>query len=82
MSKAILVLENMPKCCWECPIGHNEAHAYEIGTQCFWGWAIDKETETIPKWCPLKEVPEKKLFEDDWAGGYNACIDEILGGGE
>lgn len=43
----------------------------------------------VPKWCPLKPMPEKekgKIFTDDYTEcmvkGYNACIDEILGGKE
>lgn len=47
----------------------------------------------ISRHCPLREIPEKKeilkseqyLFGSlglAFADGYNACIDEILGGGE
>ena len=46
-----------------------------------------------PNWCPLKEVPEKTVtmelsvahsesVEMGYREGYNACIDEILGGNE
>ena len=42
-----------------------------------------------PTWCPLREVPQKQdvQMEDSvfvfYHGiGYNACIDEILGGAE
>ena len=46
-------------------------------------------------WCPLKEVPEKKVLtpyrghgvvgiselqQNSYQRGYNSCIDEILGG--
>ena len=75
MSKAILVFE-MPHSCVDCPC------------RCFFTNVCNlkhkdcKYNAKRPKWCPLREVPEKKLFEDDWSGGYNKCIDEILGGTE
>ena len=85
MSKAILVLENMPKCCDECPL-------YNIDYKVGWCKGIYKRTGVTDvhsekaNWCPLKEVPQKKLCEtgDTYHSlviktGYNACIDEILG---
>lgn len=48
--------------------------------------ALDGEAESIPDWCPLKLLPEKDTknhfpdeFEDGYAIGWNACIDEITG---
>lgn len=46
-----------------------------------------------PDWCPLKAVPKKRDLKDIenhagtgtdyvWSEGYNACIDEVLGGNE
>lgn len=47
---------------------------------------LDGEAESIPDWCPLKLLPEKDTknhfpdeFEDGYAIGWNACIDEITG---
>lgn len=80
MSKAILVLNEMPTSCKECQfasvfidpdftcLANNKR--ITIG--------IDKK----PDWCPLVELPEKL---DEWYGddtdayerGYNACLDEI-----
>lgn len=41
----------------------------------------------VSEWCPIKPMPEKRtinyLMDDvdmDAAGGWNDCIDEILGG--
>lgn len=40
--------------------------------------------ESKPDWCPLRELPEKKEYDglmeydDIYADGYNACIDELL----
>ena len=44
-------------------------------------------TNTKPDWCPLNPAPEHELLwhddeSDDWARGYNACLDEILGGSD
>ena len=88
--KAILVLNEMPKNCLECPLGKNISIAIETCIQCPLGkCAIDTETEIRPDWCPLKEAPQKqptemKTINDDinklvFNEGYNACIDEILG---
>lgn len=41
---------------------------------------------SIPRWCPLKDVPEKKVIRNNGflvevfgaEIGWNACIDEIL----
>ena len=34
---------------------------------------------TRPNWCPLKPMPCKSVWNNDYSDGYNACIDEILG---
>lgn len=61
MSKAILVLDEMPKNCLECPLGKNMSIAIEVCIKCPLGkCATDEETETIPKWCPLKEITKEK----------------------
>ena len=84
MSKAILVMD-MPSSCNECELkvlpnpysfmicGKTKEHI-ERGSQ-------------RPTWCPLREVPPRAYhpnFCDNgrFDAGYNACIDEILGGGE
>lgn len=83
--KAILVLNEMPKSCYACPLTYID---YDYGantTRC----VIDKDT--IPrdgKWdeCPLKKLPEIKYINlndkhDDliFQMGWNACLDEIMG---
>lgn len=88
--KAILVLDEMPSSCLECPIGKNMSIPLETCIQCPLGkCAIDAETEVRQDWCPLKPMPEKmqvcgKYPQPDgivpsYKIGYNACIDEILG---
>lgn len=37
-----------------------------------------------PDWCPLTELPEKKLLHTqhmDYVEGFNDCLDTILSGG-
>jgi hypothetical protein len=82
MAKAMLIMD-MPSSCNECELkvlpnpwsfmicGKTKKHI-ERGNQ-------------RPTWCPLREAPQKmeKYHKyDAIALGYNACIDEILGGGE
>lgn len=84
MSKCILLMDT-PESCWGCDL--------ENGHHCAWGmrYIENEEFETVPDWCPLKYVPEKKnvrnfcLGEKDfeqkgYQRGYNACIDEVLKG--
>lgn len=88
MSKAILVMD-MPKSCGDCCFS---AQRYNFCTLLRKS-EINYSHRT--DWCPLKEVPEKKEVLNpskrcetwemnctEYERGYNACIDEILGGGE
>ena len=81
MAKAMLIMD-MPSNCLECPclneLDECEAMKYEdVG-----------DIGRKPTWCPLREVPQKKDTKYNptrnpyITQGYNACIDEILGGGE
>lgn len=67
------------KCFWTCGKGYNSKRGGYVWNR------IDMESKTRPEWCPLKEVPEKKLSYttssdhlNGFASGYNACIEEIL----
>lgn len=81
--KAVLVIDKMPAECDECPM-------YDFG----WGeycMATGKSVKSEGKepWCPLKEMPEKRILpswqvnntnygEEPWfSDGWNACIEEI-----
>ncbi len=81
MKKAILVMD-MPENCVGCPLSaesSDEYIQYCTGTD-------DKIDDFFyskrkPDWCPLKELPERKDDDADYALydlGWNACIDEIL----
>ena len=86
MSKAILVMDEMPKNCLKCPIGKNISIPLETCIQCPIGkCVIDEEVMIRPDWCPLKPMPSKKDKPTKsesvacFNSGYNSCIDEILG---
>lgn len=95
MSKAILLLDEMPVRCIDCPCMYVVKNSH-ISEYC--KAIIDKgfypKIENIcerPKWCPLKPIPEKREVKTDFIGvgdydfddiynaGFNSCIDEILG---
>lgn len=88
MSKSILVIDT-PESCWGCDL--------ENGHYCGKGgrYIGEEEFETIPGWCPIRDLPEKKekiefqgngcfgineAMEHNFNMGFNACIDEILKG--
>ena len=81
MTKAILVLNEMPKTCWDCQLD------YDCGNGCMGigdGEDYVKQSgKKRPDKCPLKPMPEKELSftKDGWFMGWNYCIDEILGKG-
>lgn len=86
MSKAILVLE-MPKNCYQCPYCECKDNYCVL---C--GESMETQGER-QSWCPLKEMPKKKVpvfnpndcdMEEEIKiiheiEGYNRCLDEILG---
>lgn len=86
MSKAILILDEMPHNCKECDIMFKGDYS---------DWCPSKNartdvydyiiTNTKPDWCPLKELPEKhnniRTWDEYYNGydiGWNNCIDTIL----
>lgn len=87
VSKSVLVIDT-PERCIDCEIGQNHSNILETCVSCpvAGKWAIDKEAESIPDWCPLKPLPEKNTAENDMTDyqcglvdGRNQCIDEITG---
>lgn len=69
MSKAILILDEMPESCNECPLKVLDADLYYTTYACK---NVNCETDDILKttkyemYCPLKPMPEKKHNN----GGY------------
>lgn len=87
--KAILVIE-MPSSCLDCPCYFSN-DGYCICQEAGKLLANEDVDNERPTWCPLKKVPKKKelmtkpklpTHEFDVRLGYNACIDELLGGAE
>ena len=91
MAKAILVMD-MPSSCFNCQlcVASRESSTGQLCWKC-----MVYPTFMIPKrkvgvrqgFCPLHEIPKQKVewYDDErsnYEQGYNACIDEILGGGE
>lgn len=82
MAKAMLIMDEMPTICSECKLCGFDGVCHAVHEFC--QYRFDKKQE----WCPLREVPQKKDTKYNPARnpyiteGYNACIDEILGGGE
>ena len=96
MPKVMLIMD-MPSSCLDCPCSKfNPNIKTECRWQCEAnGMELSEINLDIerPILCPLRECPTKKdEFEMDIIHhesldlgkriGYNACIDEILGGGE
>lgn len=84
MSKSILVID-MPSRCGECPI-HASIQLHAWAERKYWCPAAnnkDVDRDKKQDWCPLKPMPEKQLLwhddeRDNWAIGYNDCIEDIL----
>ena len=88
MSKSVLVIDT-PENCISCSISRDCSNILETCTFCpiTGKCVLDKEAESIPDWCPLKPLPERKEYiapidnvesqKDIIAVGWNACIDAI-----
>ncbi len=81
MSKSILVIDT-PRDCSKCDL----KDGYFCGKTKRW---IDEDDFPKPDWCPLRDLPEKKEenkyhnnYERGIVDGFNACINELLEGGE
>ena len=90
MSKAILVMDNMPDKCGECECSYCDYDDPHLNLIC----AVVGDNVSgsdKPDWCPLREMPEKlplqgdvsdlqKILEEMRRASWNACIDAIGGG--
>lgn len=78
MSKSILVVDTPENCC-----GCDLEYGHYCGKEK--RYIDEEEFETIPDWCPLRDLPGKANHPDycdngRYDKGWNACIDEILKG--
>ena len=80
MKKAVLVID-MPERCGLCSVCFSfQLHAF--ANREYFCTMEHKSVEPCgkPNWCPLKPMPEKvEVFVDEWADGYNTCLENILG---
>ena len=90
MSKAILVMDNMPDKCGECECSYCDYDDPHLNLIC----AVVGDNVSgsdKPDWCPLRKMPEKlplrgdvsdlqKMLEEMRRASWNACIDAIGGG--
>lgn len=86
MTKAVLVMDEMPEDCTMCKFWNSkDDECYATGVE---ELSLNSE-EAKPDWCPLRELPEKKeelsVEEYEFGGlgkafvsGWNAYLDEIL----
>ena len=84
MSKSLLII-NTPESCNKCPLFHGFYTDMTCGAN---NRTIDYPypKDFKQSWCPLIAAPKKNHdgFLNEWEkgykAGYNACINEILGG--
>ena len=86
MSKAVLVMDEMPEDCTMCKFWNSkDDECYATGVE---ELSLNSE-EAKPDWCQLRELPEREeelpveKYEFGGLGkaftsGWNACLDEIL----
>lgn len=85
--KAVLVIDNYPSECIECPFSKVYASNHLAETHCiltaktFWNGVNERAKD-----CPLKPMPKRMsngldedVFEQGYLSGWNACIDKIEG---
>lgn len=81
MDTAILVID-MPDCCYECfAFDDSGDHPMCLVTEEYRGYKFRAREQKMDK-CPLREIPNRMIClddRDDYADGYNDCLDEILG---
>ena len=88
MAKAVLVMD-MPECCADCACSYFERDSKELNLIC---GATGEDANNVgkPDWCPLRELPEKKVADErlaispltegrlnEFEKGWNACRDVI-----
>ena len=88
-------VESLPRSCFYCDCCHTKDfdYKYKIDGDKFCGienmevndfYDYNHETRRRPDWCPLREIPQKKITKysdagNMYRGGWNDCIDEMIG---
>lgn len=81
MTKSIIVIET-PKCCLDCPCSLVE-HKFDFCEISDTMLTTENMVECKPEWCTLKPIQRLRVpFNefDEFALGWNACINMISGG--
>ena len=98
MSKGIIILNEIPETCIECPM-HFHATDMSIGNFQFERlFRCELEPEDVeqvyledichtkPDWCQIRPIPEEisrvSLGDMEYKRGWNDCLKEIMKGGE
>ena len=85
MTKGIIVVE-IPNCCGECfALDDNGDYPVCLVTQEQRGYTFNIRDQRMDK-CPIKPLPEKIIYQsrqelskEQFAEGWNACVEEMLG---
>ena len=95
MSKAVLVLDEMPGVCADCPFDH-DGKCYITGEDLYWNDGDNDDNSNIGNDCPLKPLPDHKtdhtpcIWYDcgsdmvtcaEYRNGWNDCLEAVEGGG-
>lgn len=91
MSEGIIILDEIPEKCDQCLVRHPGLAycliARKSTSHSSTGKPLDEKKR--PGWCPIRPIPEKYKSNGIYPGfpelyrlGWNACIEEILKGGE
>lgn len=93
MSKAVLVLDEMPDNCFKCRFCQFafDSDLFEDG-EAYCAYESESIQENLdngskPDWCPLRELPGKAYHENfcdngRYDRGWNECLNEITGESE
>lgn len=86
MSKAILILDEMPERCEDCPLKADDGYpncVKHVGEYPI----AETPTKGRQAWCPLRLMPEKQKFyprhreadtnDEHFIFGWNRCIEAI-----
>ncbi len=77
MSKAILILDEMPENCLYCKLSYDNCYCRMTGVN----RSIFDYYEKRPDWCPLRPIPQKVKFysgNSEWDDGYQRGIADVL----
>jgi len=81
--KAVLVLDEMPCACAECPLHTHVSFDYYFDEHiCMANGNKILYTKEVHRLCPLKKIPtltdeEREYIDESWVKGFDWVIEEI-----